>query len=113
MQDIRITCVSPSARAALLSSLGKLVEGVTGSSGTLTYMTFSSLDDEVGARIYGRWKTRADMEAFVRRPDVNAFWMEDKDHVRTMEQRLYVPNGKGWLHRGKGYAGEKTGMAKI
>jgi len=114
MQDVRISCTSPEAMAALLPGLKMLVGGVDGSGGTLTYMAFRGLDDEVSARIYGRWKTREDMEAFIRRADVNGFWMQNKEHVRAMEQRLYVPNGKGWLHRGSGYAGEKERVkAKI
>jgi quinol monooxygenase YgiN len=107
MQDIRITCTSAAAQAGLLASLTAFVDSVQPSDETLTYMAFASLDDDVGARIYGRWKTREDLERFIRRDDVNAFWMGNKEHVRAMEQRLYVPNGKGWLHRGSGYAGEK------
>ncbi|CAO2657445.1 Nn.00g035710.m01.CDS01 [Neocucurbitaria sp. VM-36] len=116
MQDIRITCVSPTSRSALLESLRKLVDGVGTSEaeGTLTYMAFLSLDDDVGARVYGRWKTREGLERFIRREDVNEFWAGNKHHVRAMEQRLYVPNGQGWLHRGTGYAGEKkAGKYKI
>lgn len=118
MQDIRITCISPTARTTLLRSLRSLVDTVGARSkeedGTLTYMAFESLDDEVGARIYGRWRTRGNLEHFIRGADVNAFWTENKELVKAMEQRLYVPNGKGWLHRGSGYAGEeKDGKAKI
>jgi quinol monooxygenase YgiN len=107
MQDIRVTCVSSAAQSSLLVSLKTLVDGVGCEGGTLTYMAFASLDDDVGARLYGRWVTRKDLERFIRRDDVNAFWMENKKYVRAMEQRLYVPNGKGWLHRGSGYAGEQ------
>lgn len=110
MQDIRINCVSAEALAALLPALKNFVDGVDASGGTLTYMAFRGLDDDVSARIYGRWKTRGDLEAFIRRANVNGFWMANKEHVRAMEQRLYVPNGKGWLHRGSGYAGEKKGV---
>lgn len=114
MQDMRITCTSPSARSTLVSSLSSLVNKVHqearvngGKDGILTYMAFSSLDDEFGARVYGRWRTREDLERFIRREDVIGFWMANKEHIRAMEQRLYVPNGKGWLHRGSGYAGEQ------
>ncbi|KAF1842348.1 uncharacterized protein K460DRAFT_420266 [Cucurbitaria berberidis CBS 394.84] len=110
MQDIRITCNSPAARAAIIDSLSKLVNTVDGSEeGTLTYMGFSSLDDDVGVRMYGRWRSREDFECFIRRDEVNNFWAGNKSSVRAMEQRLYVPNGKGWLHRGTGYAGEDKG----
>ncbi|KAF2030287.1 hypothetical protein EK21DRAFT_65875 [Setomelanomma holmii] len=113
MQDIRVICISPASQSLLLNSLKTLVDSIEPSTETLTYMAFASLDDDVGVRIYGRWKTREDMERFIRRADVNAFWMGNKEHVRAMEQRLYVPNGKGWLHRGSGYAGEKGSQAKI
>lgn len=113
MQDMKITCVSSEAQKALLTGLKKLVDGVDAGSGTLTYMGFASLDDEVGARIFGRWRTREDFEKFIRRAIVNQFWMGSKEYVKAMEQRLYVPNGKGWLHRGSEFAGEKVEKAKI
>ncbi|KAH7078264.1 hypothetical protein FB567DRAFT_131238 [Paraphoma chrysanthemicola] len=113
MQDIRITCISSGARTALLGALETFVEGISPSNETLTYMAFASLDDDVGARIYGRWKSREGFEAFIRRDDVVAFWMSVKEYVKGMDQRLYVPNGKGWVHRGSGYAGEGVGMARI
>ncbi|KAH7126757.1 hypothetical protein B0J11DRAFT_579194 [Dendryphion nanum] len=119
MQDIRITCTSPSARTALISSLTTLVNGIEdqgrrngGAGGVLTYMAFESLDDEVGVRVFGRWDTREDMERFIRREDVGAFWMGNKENVKAMEQRGYLPNGKGWLHRGSGFAGEERGKGR-
>lgn len=119
-QDVRITCASSSARDSLLSSLSFLVTSVEkgerengGKNGVLTYMAFASHDDDVGARIYGRWRTREDMERFIRRDEVIAFWMGNKENVRAMEQRGYLPNGKGWLHRGSGYAGDQKDAAKI
>jgi hypothetical protein len=111
MQDMRISCTSHSARAFLLSSLSSFVSSLHSESlssrkeslkdGILTYMAFESLDDDVGVRIFGRWRTREDMERFIRRDDVVGFWMGNKEGVRAMEQRLYVENGKGWLHRGR------------
>jgi quinol monooxygenase YgiN len=113
MQDIRITCIANSARNTVLASLKVLVDGVDGGGGTLTYMAFASEDDDVSARIFGRWEKREDLERFIRREDVIGFWMGNKEHVRAMEQRMYVPNGKGWLRRGKGYAGETAARSKI
>src|SRR5690348_2190748 len=117
MQDIKITCTSPSARYTLLTSLAALVNTVQqrarldkgNEHGVLTYMAFKCLDNELGVRIFGRWETRDTFEAFIRREEINEFWMNVKECVRGMEQRLYVPNGKGWLHRGSGFAGEKEG----
>jgi quinol monooxygenase YgiN len=112
IQDVRISCVDADARGELLASPKRMVDGIDGDSGTLTYMAFLSLDDDVGARIFGRWRTRDDLERFIRREAVIGFWMENKEHVRAMEQRLYVPNGKGWLHCGSGYAGEKGAQSE-
>ena len=114
IQDIRITCTSPASRDTLLRSLTEVVATVRaeaskpgGTADVLTYMAFASLDDNVCARIFGRWRTRDGLERFIRRGDVNGFWKENKENLRAKEQRLYVPNGKGWLHRGSGFAGVK------
>jgi hypothetical protein len=114
MQDIRITCNSSESRDLVLESLRQLVGSIEpGGDGTLTYMAFESLDDKIGARIFGRWERRENLEQFIRKEDINKFWMQNKDSIKAMEQRLYVPNGKGWLHRGSGYAGEKGNNARL
>lgn len=120
MQDIRITCTTPTARSAIFASLSKLIASVeatelskSGDGDVLTYMGFECLDDAKGARIYGRWRTREAFEAFIRREDVAGFWVEIRECVARSEQRCYVENGKGWLHRGlgSGYAGESQGKS--
>jgi quinol monooxygenase YgiN len=73
------------ARESLLVALKGLVDGVEGNDGTLTYMAFASLDDGVGARIFGQWTTREAMERFARRDGVNGFWMESKGRVKAIE----------------------------
>ncbi|KAJ4351645.1 uncharacterized protein N0V89_006988 [Didymosphaeria variabile] len=107
IQNIRITCVSSSTRTSLLTHLSQLVNNVyqeelanDGNGGVLTYMVFLCLDDDVGVRVLGRWRNREDMEGFVRRTDLGLLWQGQKAGVARMEQRYYVPNGKGWLHRG-------------
>lgn len=107
MLDQRILCKSPAARTSLTAHLKSLATAITeaekkSSSGVLTFMAFECLDDEVGARLYSRFTSREDMERFIRRHEVDAFWQAVKGEVRGMEQRAYLPNGKGWLHRGKG-----------
>ncbi|KAF2399362.1 hypothetical protein EJ06DRAFT_582713 [Trichodelitschia bisporula] len=100
MQDIRILSASPSARSAILSRFNTVLAAAeAGSPDVLTLMSFASLDDDVSARIYARFKTRAAYEAFQRRPDFVDFWMASKEDVKQMESHAYVPNGKGWLHR--------------
>ncbi|KAF2751696.1 hypothetical protein M011DRAFT_414469 [Sporormia fimetaria CBS 119925] len=106
IHQTQITCTDSAARASLVPLLKNLIAGVEkqekengGKSGVLTYMGFECLDDETGLRILGRWKTREDMEAFLRREDVSKFWSEARNLVRAIDQRGFVPNGKGWLHR--------------
>jgi len=62
-------------------------------------MAFSSLDDDIGARIFARFETRDAMERHARTKDVADFWSKSKEDIKQMEWRCYVPNGKGWLHR--------------
>jgi len=105
--DVRISCKSGSARASVVTYAKSLApneasSGQWRSSGVLTLMTFSSLDNDSGARIYGRFESREAMEAFVRTEGWLTFWREVRDKVASMESRGYVPNGKGWLHRGDG-----------
>ena len=108
MLDMRVTCVSASARNSLRPKLANLANKVAHPSsganpkdqGILTFMTFESHDDDVSARIYARFTTRAAMEQFLRRSDVEGFWIGSKEEVAKMESRAYLHNGKGWLHRG-------------
>jgi quinol monooxygenase YgiN len=120
IQDVKITCTEAKARETLLGKLVGLVGSVQrevrenrGRDGVYTYMAFACLDDDVGVRIMGRWRDRGHMESFVRRADVGAFWAEGKEDVARMEQRLYLPNRKGWLHRGSGFVGEEKAGAKL
>ncbi|KAL5318148.1 hypothetical protein ACEPPN_013207 [Leptodophora sp. 'Broadleaf-Isolate-01'] len=104
MQDTRIICSSPSARASVLFKLKALATVIEAaekmeSCGVFTYMVFESLDDETGVRIFGRFADRESMETFLRRKEVVGFWLGSKEEVKSMECRGYVPNGKGWLHR--------------
>jgi quinol monooxygenase YgiN len=104
MQDVRIGCKSSSDRDAVLKRLEALCQKVKDSekskpSGVLTYMGFSSLDNDTAARIYSRFESRDAMEKFLRREDVLNFWKESKNEIASMEARGYLPNGKGWLHR--------------
>jgi len=104
MQDIKIMCSSPSARSTLLDKLAELAKTVETTedkedAGVWTWMAFACLDDEVGARIFARFRSREDMERHIRRKEVVDFWLGSKEEVRSMGSRGYLPNGKGWLHR--------------
>lgn len=102
MQDIRIVCKSPEARkvaAARLQALAKSVEAAK-DAGTLTWMAFDCLDNDVDLRIFGRFVDREAMERLNAREEVVSFWKDSKDgEIARIDQRAYVPNGKGWLHR--------------
>lgn len=104
MQDTRVECKSPEARAAVVARLRELTDAVESEeerqpTGIFTYMAFESLDDDVGVRLFGRFESRAAMEAFLRRADVIGFWMDSKEDIARMDCRGYLPNKKGWLHR--------------
>jgi len=106
MQDTRIMCTSPSARSSVVAALTALTETVEkaeraagAEAGVYTYQVYESLDDDVSARVFARFKGREEMEAFLRRTEVVGFWMGQKEGIKNMECRGYLPNGKGWLHR--------------
>lgn len=101
MQDIRIQCNSAAARKAVCDRLRALAAKVQarGDAGTLTWMAFECLDDEVGLRVYGRFVDRTAMERLNATPEVVEFWKASKEEVARIDQRAYLPNGKGWLHR--------------
>ena len=104
MIDQGIVTKNAESRSSFLKRLEQLTSKVQSSekenrSGVLTFLGFSCLDNETGARIYARFESREAMEDFLRRQDVNEFWMESKADIVSMEAHRYVPNGKGWLHR--------------
>lgn len=104
MQDTRIVCKSGAVREEVIQRLKTLAQKVQDDEkvkreGVLTFMGFTCLDNETGARIYARFESREVMEAFIRREDVLEFWRECRVDVASMEAHLFVPNGKGWLHR--------------
>jgi len=102
MQDIRIICKSAEARKVAKARLGALAEAVAAAKdpGTLTYMVFESLDNDRDLRIFGRFVDREAMEKLNAREEVVKFWNDSKvDEIARIDQRAYVPNGKGWLHR--------------
>lgn len=100
MQDTRVSCISSSARETIVSKLEQLAQSIKAhSEGVYTWLAFSSLDNDMGVRIFARFETKEAMELYSRRKDVAEFWTESKEYVKQMEWRCYVPNHKGWLHR--------------
>lgn len=65
----------------------------------LTWMVFEGLDNETDLRIFGRYVNRDAMEALRAREEMVDFWKESKGGIESIEQRGYVPNGRGWMHR--------------
>lgn len=105
MYDMRIHCATAKARdiveKALREQVGPAVsrEGGDGD-GVYTWLVCRSSDDDKEVRIYSRFRSGEDLEKYQRMPEVKAFWKEHgQKEVATMEQRGYVPNHKGWLHR--------------
>lgn len=102
MVDVRINCKAD-ARDRVLSKLNTLSQSLIKSdwAGTLTFLVLKSLDNDQGIRIFQRfesWKAKADLESA---QTVLEFWLTSKDDILSMESQVYVPNGKGWLHRGQ------------
>ena len=99
--DTRIWCKDREGREEVVRRLGVVAEGVRREEekGTWSFLVLKGLDDEVGVRIFERYR---DLEALERHWEGEGwlgFWKEGKELVRSMEGRGYVPNGWGWLHR--------------
>ncbi|KAK5713093.1 hypothetical protein LTR15_011455 [Elasticomyces elasticus] len=101
MLDIRIACKCAAARAEVVKNMQGLTSAVKGAElGLLTFMAFSSLDNDINARLFVRLESTEALERFVRGQDMLVFWRQCREDIASMESRSYVPNGKGWLHRG-------------
>lgn len=101
MVDVRISC-KPEARQALLSRLSTLASIISESDykGVLTFFVLKSLDSEQGVRIFQRFQSWKAQTNHVSDQPVLNFWRSSKEDILSMESQAYVPNGKGWLHRG-------------
>ena len=104
MQDWKITCNDSAGRKSLAGALGNLATKMeqleeAEAAGIWTFMVFESLDNETDARIFARFRDRDAMEKALRKEQFESFWLENKEKVKSMDCRAYLPNGKGWLHR--------------
>ena len=101
MHDTRINCKSAGERDAVLKKLEELVQPVAEKDENIyTWLVARSLVDDKEIRLYSRFKTRDDMEKYNRDPQVIEFWKQcGQKEIDTMQQRGYIPNLKGWLHR--------------
>ncbi|KAL5362256.1 hypothetical protein BJX96DRAFT_176992 [Aspergillus floccosus] len=103
MHDTLIVCKSPEARGRVVKRLTALADSLAGESaneGLYSYVGFECLDNETDCRILGRWHACEDMERTIRKSEVAEFWDAGKEEdIARIEQRGYIPNGKGWLHR--------------
>jgi quinol monooxygenase YgiN len=107
MHDIQIRCNDAASRQELLGALKLLctliedsqAEGSEKAGQILTFIGFKSVDDDINARIYARYKDRDTWEAWMRSPEVKKFWEVVKPCVASMDARPYAPNGKGWLYK--------------
>ncbi|CAK7210967.1 hypothetical protein SBRCBS47491_000958 [Sporothrix bragantina] len=105
MYDVKIKCKTPEARdrvVARLAALGPEIEASqpTADGGILTWMGFASQDVDTDARMLIRFRDKAAFHAYTKLQSVLDFWAAGKeDDIDKMEQRGYVENGRGWLHR--------------
>lgn len=99
MVDLRILC-QPGTRTSIVNKLVKLADIIKDLIGTYTFLVLESLDNDIGLRVFQRfatWKAKSQHES---NPSVLGFWSASKDSIASMEAQSYVPNRKGWLHRG-------------
>ncbi|CAK7224045.1 hypothetical protein SCUCBS95973_005387 [Sporothrix curviconia] len=105
MYDVKIKCKTTEARdrvVARLAALGPQIEASapTVDGGILTWMGFASQDVDTDARMLIRFRDKAAFHAYTKLQPVLDFWAAGKeDDIDKMEQRGYVENGRGWLHR--------------
>lgn len=103
MQDIRIICKSPEARktaAERLVKIAKTLEGEPDKAGVQTWMAFESVDNDLDLRVFGRFENQAALQKLNARKEIADFWIASRDNeINRIDQRNYVPNDKGWLHR--------------
>ncbi|KAK7427169.1 hypothetical protein QQZ08_006282 [Neonectria magnoliae] len=102
MHDIQIRCVDGAGRGELLGALRLLCSMVEerqegGIGEVLTFMGLKSLDNETGARVFARYKSREVWEAFLRGNLFQAFWESVKPCISSMDAKAFAPNGRGWL----------------
>ncbi|KXJ93103.1 hypothetical protein Micbo1qcDRAFT_174205 [Microdochium bolleyi] len=108
MHDMRIHCTTAEGRGIVETALRDQVEpgllrmegGGAVENGVYTWLVCRSNNDDREVRVYSRFRSAEDLERYLRMPEVQQFWREHgQKEVATMEQRGYVPNHKGWLHR--------------
>ena len=111
MYDVKIKCTSPAARdrvVARLADLGPEIQHEAskrttdddGVGGILTWMAFASQDVDTDARMLMRFRDKTAFHAYTKLQPVQDFWAAGKaEDIDKMEQRGYVENGRGWLHR--------------
>lgn len=103
MQDIRIICKSSEAKRIAgerLAKIAKILEGESDKAGVQTWMAFESLDNHLDLRIFGRYESQAALQKLNARKELVDFWTASReDDIDRIDQRNYVPNDKGWLHR--------------
>jgi hypothetical protein len=104
MHDVQIHCANAAARQEVLGALRLLCSMVEASQAgkgadaeVLTFIGLKSLDNETGARIFARYKSRDVLEEWQRGTLIKTFWTAVKPSVSSMEAKPYAPNGKGWL----------------
>ena len=105
MYDIQIECIKSDMRDIILAHLQTLepkVEAaeVTARGGLLTWMAFASKDNDTGARLFMRFCDKAAFHEYVRLKHVIEFWAASQAYgIYKVQQRGYIENEQGWLHR--------------
>ncbi|KAK2748943.1 hypothetical protein FQN57_007226 [Myotisia sp. PD_48] len=99
--DTRLT-INEASFEQVLSNLTRLAEWVEKSEpDTYTFLIHKGLDEENKneLRVLERYRTRDALEKHQASAEVLLFFRENKDAIVRLENRGYLPNGLGWLHR--------------
>ena len=98
--DTKIWCKDGAAREEVVKRLTSVADQVQkDEDSTWSYLVLKCLDDDVGLRIFERYRDQEALERHWKGQGLLEFWKGSKELVRSLEGRGYVPNGWGWLHR--------------
>lgn len=100
IHDTKILCASSAARDIVLAKLAKIAEHAEKEEqGTYTFYVLKSLDHDNQIRILERYASWDAFHTHQNYPGLAKLWLGSKEEVKSLEQRAYAPNHKGWLHR--------------
>jgi len=99
IHDTKILCASLEARNTVLKRLALIANEATKEEGTFSFWVLKNLDHDDQVRIFERYESWEALEVHQKAPSLVNLWLVSKGEVKSLEQRAYAPNLKGWLNR--------------